>query len=134
MNYRDKIYLQLKLIHLKSLVKVTQIKNRGMVVCNLTAMRFCPWNVTIRKPSTETWHKLFSQHIISHPNLFICLQVLKILCYVGSNGHSEFRSALRHKADVVRENESEDWWINLQFVYYSVYYFCGPVEAGHNAS
>ncbi|PFX12377.1 VHS domain-containing protein [Stylophora pistillata] len=33
-------------------------------------------------------------------------KVLKILCYVGSNGHSEFRSALRHKADVVRETES----------------------------
>ena len=39
--------------------------------------------------------------------LLHCFQVLKILCYVGSNGHSEFRSALRHKADIVREAESE---------------------------
>ncbi|KAL9956513.1 hypothetical protein ACROYT_G037997 [Oculina patagonica] len=33
-------------------------------------------------------------------------KVLKILCYTGSNGHSEFRSALRHKADILREAES----------------------------
>ena len=47
-------------------------------------------------------------YIINCSNFFLCLQVLKILCYVGSNGHSEFRSALRHKADIVRETESKD--------------------------
>jgi len=33
-------------------------------------------------------------------------KVLKIFCYLASNGHSEFRSGLRHKADVLREAES----------------------------
>ena len=47
-------------------------------------------------------------YIINCSNFFLCLQVLKILCYVGSNGHSEFRSALRHKSDIVRETESKD--------------------------
>ncbi|XP_068762538.1 AP-4 complex accessory subunit tepsin-like isoform X2 [Montipora capricornis] len=33
-------------------------------------------------------------------------KVLKILCYLARNGHSEFRSGLRHKAGVIREAES----------------------------
>ncbi|XP_074606040.1 AP-4 complex accessory subunit tepsin-like isoform X2 [Acropora palmata] len=33
-------------------------------------------------------------------------KVLKILCYLANNGHSEFRSGLRHKAAVIREAES----------------------------
>ncbi|KAJ7372713.1 AP-4 complex accessory subunit Tepsin [Desmophyllum pertusum] len=37
---------------------------------------------------------------------YIKYKVLKVLCYIGSNGHSEFRSGLRHKADIVREAES----------------------------
>ena len=57
------------------------------------------------------------KHLICYQlfKFFLCLQVLKILCYVGSNGHSEFRSALRHKADIFRETESKDLWIYSEF-------------------